>query len=256
MEYHNNLKEILMRSNHKFIYGESEEREKYLKALAGEYCFQSEEIKPVGIYIKDSGLEPCHNKNCDIVATTAFNNRYFEILVAYEIINKLIEELPPNELEQKETEILSFFNMMVSRNKFKTLEELKQELLKTKEIYLEEYSNYIKTSEDPNILNRLRIMMIMLDCMIRRLKSIVPTIKRINLFIDKDSDYSEAYTRVINFYINARSNSDLSINVGCNNWKDWPSYLDINGNFIQMPHDYQDIDMQDFALKREKKEME
>lgn len=252
MEYSNNLKEILMRSNHKFIYGESEEREKYLEALAKEYSFQSTVVKPVGIYIKDSGLEECHNKKCDVITISVFNSRYFEMVVAYEIINKLRNELPPKELEQKETEILRFFNMMVSKNKFKSLEEVSQELLKTKEIYMEEYYHYIKSGVNPNIMNRLRIMMIMLDSMIRTLKNIVPTIKRINLFIDKDSDYSTIYTRVINFYINARSNHDLSINVGCENFQDWVSFRDINGNIIQAMHDYQDVDMRDFALVRKK----
>lgn len=252
MEYSNNLKEVLMRSNHKFIYGDALEREKYLKSLASEFSFQSEEVKPVSIYIKEPGLEACHNKACDIITVSSFNSRYFEMLVAYEIINKLMNELPPNELELKETEILSFFNMMVSRNKFKSLEEVRQELLKNKEIYIEEYSRYIITGKDPKFLNDLRIMMVMLDFMIRRLKSIVPTIKRINLFIDKNGNYSEIYARVINFYINARSNSDLSINVGCDNYQDWPIYKDINGNFVQAMHDYQDVDMRDFALVRKK----
>lgn len=252
MEYHNNLKEILMRSNHKFIYGESLEREKYLVSLTREYSFKSGEVKPVGIYIKDPGLEECHNKSCDYITVSSFNSRYFEMVVAYEILNKLMNELPPNELEQIESKILSFFNINALKNKFNSLEELSHELLKAKEIYREEYHHYIITSEDPDFLNRLRIMMVMLDFMIRRLKSVVPTIKRINLFIDKDSDYSSIYTRVINFYINARSNSDLSINVGCENFQDWANYYDINGNIIQAIHDYQDVNMSDFALERKK----
>lgn len=255
MEYSTNLKEVLMRSNHKFIYGESLEREKYLKALAKEFPFQSAEVKPVGIYIKDSGLEECHNKNCDYIAVSSFNSRYFEMVVAYEIINKLMNEMPPNELEKIGNELLSFFNINTMNGKFKSLEELRQELLKTKEIYMEEYHHYIITGEAHDFLNRLRIMMVMLDFMIIKLKFYIPTIKRINLFIDKDSDYSAIYTRVINFYINARSNCDLSINVGCENFQDWVSFRDINGNIIQAMHDYQDVDMRDFALVR-KKEME
>lgn len=252
MEYSEVLKDIVMRSNHKFIYGDALEREKYLKSLASEFSFQSEEVKPVGIYIKEPGLEACHNKACDIITVSSFNSRYFEMVVAYEILNKLMNELLPNELEKIENELLSFFNINVMNGEFKSLEELRQELLRTKEIYKEEYHHYIITGEDPNILNRLRIMMVMLDFMIIKLKSILPTLKRINLFIDKDGNYSEMYTRVINFYINARSNSDLSINVGCNNWQDWPIYRDLNGNFVQAMHDYQDVDMRDFALVRKK----
>lgn len=252
MKYNDVLKDIIMRPNHKFICGDRSDKNEYLKKLAQEFSFNNNLKSPVGVYINDTGLAKCTNASCDKVTLTSFNERYLEMVLAYEIIDKLTHELPQEAIEKVSLEILRHFNYGNKENKFSTLEELKQELLKTKNIYLEEYEHYIRTGQLNDFMNKLRIFMVLLEPMIRSMKNILPNLDCIHAFIDKNSKYSITYTQTINFYIGARSNGFLNINIGCDNFQDWETYYDINGNLIQAIHDFDYVDMREYKLVRKR----
>ncbi len=251
MEYNQVLEDIIMRPTHKFVYGSMEERSKYLKKLAAIYRFDSDELAPVGVYIDDKGLEACKNKACDKDKIEFFNSRYFEINTMYYILDKLIKELPKDILKNITKDILRPFNY-TAKNSFFSLEELRDELLKVKQIYLKEYKHYIETGNLNNFLDELRIFMVLIDLTLDDLKRVMPNLAYISLFINKEYEYSTIYTQVINFYIGARSNGTLNINIGCNNPSEWPNLVDLNRNHIQYIHDFDIVHMKDFALIRKK----
>jgi hypothetical protein len=248
MIYQEYLKEEIMGSRHAFIYGEKNERKACFESLAKEYSFDSLVKRPVGIYINDTGLADCNNLDCDAYIINIINSNYFEILVSLEIIDKLIKEVKSK--EEVEDSILKFFNLFAMQNKLKSLTSLRDELLNTKMTFISEYNKYITTGEYKDFQSKLNIFSIKLDLLIVRLKRYLPTLERINLLIDKEGDYSLIYTQVINFYLSARSNADLSIKVGCDGINDWSTYHDINGTFVQAMHDYDTIDMDEYKLIR------
>ena len=251
MEYNQVLEDIIMRPTHKFVYGSTEERSAYLKKLAAIYRFDSNDLAPVGVYIDDKGLEVCENKACDKDKIEFFNSRYFEINTMYHILDKLLKELPQDILRNITKDILRPFNY-TAKNSFSSLEELRDELLKVKQIYLKEYKHYIETGNLNNFLDELRIFMVLIDLTLDDLKRVMLNLDYISLFIDKEHEYSTIYTQVINFYIGARSNGTLNINIGCNNPSEWPTLIDLNGNRVQYIHDFDIVHMKDFALVRKK----
>ena len=251
MKYNQVLEDIIMRPTHKFVYGSLEERSEYFKNLAAIYCFDNKEKAPVGVYIDDEGLETCRNKDCDKNKIEFFNSRYFEINTMYHILDKLIKELPKDILKKIAKDVLRPFNYTV-KNSFSSLEELRDELLKVKQIYLKEYKHYIETGNLNNFLDELRIFMVLIDLTLDDLKRVMLNLDYISLFIDKEHEYSTIYTQVINFYIGARSNGTLNISIGCNNPSEWPTLIDLNGNRVQYIHDFDIVHMKDFALVRKK----
>ena len=252
MKYNQVLEDIIMRPTHKFVYGSLEERSEYFKNLAAIYCFDSKEKAPVGVYIDDEGLETCKNKDCDKNKIEFFNSRYFEINTMYHILDKLIKELPKDILKKIVKDVLRPFNYTV-KNTFSSLEELRDELLKVKKIYLKEYKHYIETGKLNDFIDELRVFMILIDLTLDNLKRVIPNLSYMSLLIKKEHDYSSIYTQVINFYIGARSNGTLNINIGCSNPSEWPTLIDLNGNCIQYIHDYDAVNMNDFILKRNSK---
>ncbi len=251
MEYSKVLEDAIMRPRHKFIYGSLEERGLYLRKLADIYHFNSSEKTPVGIYISEPGLETCENKNCDEDKIKFFNSRYFEINIMYHILNKLINELSEEIKRKYAQDILKPFNY-ANNHPFYSLEELRDELLKARGIYLKEYKYYKETGNLNDFRKELRIHMVLIDLVLSNLKRITPNLDYISLFINKESDYSIIYMQIINFYINARSNGILNINVGCNNLSEWKTLIDLNGNCIQSIHDFDQVNMEDYILKRKK----
>ena len=251
MEYNKVLESIVMRPTHKFIYGKKENRESYFKKLDETYKFNSDTCMPVGVYINDTGLEICRNKLCTKENVEFFNSRYFEINVMYYIIDKLIKELPINVLENLQEEILRPFNYC-AKLKFTSLEELRCELLKIRQNYIEEYHHYLKTGITTNFVDNLRIFIVLIEQIIRNLKSVVPNLDYISLFLDKGDNYNFIYMQIINFYIGARSNGFFNVNVVCDSPNDWPILVDINGNNIQRTHDFESIDMEKYVLIRKK----
>ena len=250
MEYSEVLEDMIMRPWHAIIYGEEKERHQYLSALAQKYSFQMSEKRPVGIYIQDSGLEDSHNKDCETWRLSSFQRVYFEFLVAWNILDKLLKDLSSPALSPLEEEILESFHV----SNIKSLEELKQELEKSKNMYKEEYYNYIKSGNiKENFQKEMQVEYIMLEYILRRLKDVLKQVSYFALFIDKQNDFGRLYTQVINTYIASRSTGYLVVNIGCNNGKDWKNYYALNGQIIENPHDYTDITMKEWVRKRENK---
>lgn len=250
MDYSEVLEDMIMRPWHSFIYGEEKERHKYLSALTEKYSFQMLEKKPVGIYIQDNGLEDNYNKSCEIWKVHAFERTYFEFLVVWHILDKLLKDLSSHELVPLEEEILKSFRAF----NIKYLEELKQELEKSKNIYKEEYYNYIKNGNTKeNFQEQMKISFVMLKSILPKLKDALKQVSYFVLFIDKNREYGNMYTQVINSFIASRSTGYLVVNVGCNNIKDWKNYYALNGEIIENPHDYTDITMGEWIRKRKNK---
>lgn len=250
MEYNKILDDIIMRPRHKFIYGSDLERSTHLKSLMKEYSFKADTLAPVAVYMTEH-LEKCENKLCDMDKVVFFNERYFEITVMIHILDHLLREMPNKLKQELESNILRVFNCSI-KMPLTSLEELKIELERSKQIYFEEYHHYIKSGQLNNFINDLRISIVLLETVIRNIKNSLPSLEYISLMINQIESYSKIYMQVINFYINARSNGILNINVGCNDFSEWETLIDLNGNNIQYGHDFIDVNMEDYVLKRKK----
>lgn len=246
------LEDILLRHRHKFICGEENKRTRILQNLAKEYSFNSDDVKPACIFIQDSGLPKCSSLSYNSMIVSLFNNRYFELLLSYEIIDKLIKELPLDIEKKVANEVLLPFNYNLGNNKIISLEDLRQELLKTKNIYFNEYEQYLRTGNFSDFRNKIRIFMVIIENMIRSIQKVLPNLDCIQVFINKNTEYSDAYTQVINFYLGARSNGFLNINVGCNSLQEWQNFYDINGNRIQVVHDFDVVEIEQYVLARKR----
>lgn len=250
MEYNKILDDIIMRPRHKFIYGSDLERSTHLKSLTKEYSFKADTLAPVAVYMTEH-LEKCENKLCDMDKVVFFNKSYFEITAMKHILDHLLKEMPA-ELKQKlESNMLRIFNYGAKRPII-SLEELIGELEMSRQIYFEEYHHYIKTGQLNNFIDGLRIDIVVLEMAIRNIKNSLPSLEYISLMIDQIESYSTVYMQVINFYINARSNGILNINVGCKDFSEWETLIDLNGNNVQYGHDFIDVNIEDYILKRKK----
>ena len=68
MEYSEVLKEAIIRWQHVFVYGEEQERIKYLMHLANEYKYDRDKEQPFIIYTDYVGLPDYENTPLDITA--------------------------------------------------------------------------------------------------------------------------------------------------------------------------------------------
>lgn len=249
MEYDTLLEEMIMRKWHKFIYGEEQQRNKYLKSLTEKYSFQTQEKQPVGIYIQEPSLEDCRNKECELWRVKAFQREYFGFLVAQNIMDKLLSNLSNKELLTLKEGILESFRA----KKIESLQSLKLELEKSKNIYKEEYYNYIKSGNiREDFQNEMQIEFIDLNRVLQRLKEIMEYVSYFAVFIDKNSDYGVIYTQVINTFISLRSTGYLVMNIGCKNYNDWKCFYDATGDIIQSDHDFSNITMNKWIRERKK----
>lgn len=254
MEYSKNINEIIMRSRHKFVYGSAEEREAFFKKLTQEYAFSLTKEGPVGIYLKDDGLKDCYGNINRKLDSTSIIKRYFEALVAFNIIDNLLNSISRKDLGDKVLDLIYFFNLSNRYCRFLSLEEIREELRREIEIYKESYDILLNTGVYPNILKDVRLRYIMIDMLARRLKLILPNLERINLIIDKDSSYGKTYTKAINQYMNRRINEDISFTIGVKDFDDWPIYTDLRCEKIMFTHDYTIVKLDDFRLIRKMEE--
>lgn len=230
------LDEIISDSRHKFIYFDDSKR-----ALVIGECLNSNINLDISmpIYIKDNGLpEDDSLLDLDKYRLIIFHERYFDFLIALSVIDALCMKIGKDILNKK---LLRMFNILSysSKNNISNIDQLRIILEHDKKVYYDGYRKYLATGR-MDFVDDLLIGFITLDIFLKNIKRNLGISNGFSLFLDYD-DLSVMSMQVINKYINSRCNGYLSINVLCGE-KDWKTFYDSNGYFIQNIHDFTEID--------------
>lgn len=252
MEYSEVLKNIIMNQKHVFIYGEEQERTKYLLSLAESYKLEEHQVQPVVIYTDNVGLSDCENNfnEEDRLRAMCLQQEYFELTITSLIIEKLSKVLT-----DKERDTLEYNLPFLLNENIQSLDKAQKALLSSQEVSKEIYNSYIKSGEiNQKLVNEMEIANIFMESLLTEIKEEIPSISDFAIIINKTSAYGTIYRRVINTYIDAREHNIFNIKVGCQDIKDWGDSGTIDGRIIQDTHCYSYVRMDDFKLQRTKKE--
>lgn len=249
MEYSEVLKEAIIRWQHVFVYGEEQERIKYLMHLANEYKYDRDKEQPFIIYTDYVGLPDYENTPLDITADL-LERDHIEFVLSSLLFEKLAKDLPSEELEKLEN-MLPFLLGDV----FTTFDNAQKVLQNCQEISKDLYLDYIENSEiNQKLVKEMEISNVFLEYYLPEIKTMLPNITDFTFIINQTAPFGVIYKKIINEYIDGREHDILNIKVGCNDLKDWGVSQTLNGRFIEQTHSYSYVTMKDYQLTRTKKE--
>lgn len=243
----------IMESRHAFILEDDEKsRGLYLKELAKKYPFKLDSEDPVAIYlpIKDlgDGVDINHHPNMNNLAS--IRRRYLECSVAYQMLSNLLEQLSTEELKTVNEILTCEFNRLFIAKEYSVgdIREYKDILKEHQKIYTLEYERQMDINCS-KFLPDLPIGILLLETFVKKIAGALNLDSYVCVFLDKQSAYSLYFMKLINYYISARSNGNLSFKVGCKPGE-WMTMQDINGSLIQNPHDFTSIDIDSYKRSR------
>lgn len=254
MEYSEVLKRNVLERRHHFVYGNAEERTPYFQKIAKqEYIedgfFGTDGKYIVPLYLDYRGFQGDYHQECETWRLNAIQSDYFEFLLTQMMFERL-KGCFPDEIEIVEKNLTYlFFNKDIN-----SLDLLNQELIGGLQVYQEFYEHYQQTGELKfDLLQEMKITCVIFESLFRKLKELLPHFHSFIVLLDKKSDFSSIYTRVLNTYIASRSHNYLSFKIGTLGRQDWDNYETINGEYIERTHDYGIIEMKDYVLDRKRK---
>lgn len=238
---------VVWDSWHNFVYYDELDKCKILEDIS-RHDVKLNSKKPIVIYICDDGLPVVNNDiKVDKYRIEFFHRRYYELLILLSIIDKLIESIDIDDLNSRFRRVFYLLSDNVDINDVIVLRGL---LDKCKNIYKQEYVNYIENGILGDFYNDLEISNIIIDMIIPCIKRSIGLEKYFSLLIDVDREMSIYNQMSINDYISSRCTGYLSINVLLSKYN-WEYYYNSNGQFIQNVHDYNEIDLRrDYCKKK------
>lgn len=236
---------VVWDSWHKFVYYDEIDKCKILDDLSKYNC-ELNSSEPIVIYIFDEGL-PKINEDIyvDRYRVEFFHHRYYELLIALSIIDKLVESIDIDVLNSRFKRLFYLLSDNVDISDVIVLRDL---LDKCKNVYKREYINYINTGILEDFYNDLEISNVIIDMIVPCIKRSIGLEKYFSILIDVDSEISKYNEMSINDYIASRCTGYLSINILLSKYE-WKYYYSSNGQFIENVHDYNVIDLRRNKIK-------
>ncbi len=250
MEYSEILKNAIIRWKHVFVYGEEQERTKYLRQLANEYKYDGNKEQPFVIYTDYSGLlDYEYNFGVDITADL-LERDHIEFVLSSLVFGKLVKELPSEKLQ-----ILENYLPFLLGDAITTLEKAKKVLQNCQEISKDLYLDYIQNKEiNQKLVKEMEINQVLLQVYLPEIKELIPNITDFTFIFNQTTPFGIVYKKIINDYIDGREHDILNIKVGCKDLRDWGVSQTLNGRFIEQTHSYSYVMLEDYQLTRTKKE--
>lgn len=240
-DYNNNkyLKsEIMTQSRHLFVYGYTNaNRTNFLQELENDYPLRLDTNKPVALYLNQFGLR-AHEKTTNPLAEI-IAREYLNMIITEKIIMK-IRLLKNQEINNR---IMKLFRLM-SQERIEDLSDIQRQLHRSKETYIQMYSKVQEGLIDTISMSEIPIPFLQLEMVIKDLKEIMNIDSCFGIILDKKEPLSYNSTRSVNDLIGSRINKDLSIKVAIEP-NDWETYIGNNGQYIEYPHDYGIVELDD-----------
>ena len=175
--------------------------------------------------------------NKDIIKN--FHNRYYELLIFLEIIDRITNNIDNSVLNNKLKRVFRLCSSV--ENDIDDIRIFRSLLIDSKYMYRDAYVEYMESGK-LDFYDKVPIPFIMMDIIIPRIKEAIRLEKYFSILIDIDKDKTIYDCMAINNYIASRCNGYLSINVMIDKYDNWKSYYASNGQFIQNIHDYTEVD--------------
>lgn len=250
MEYSEVLKNAIIRWQHVFVYGEEQERTKYLMHLANEYKYDKNKEQPFVIYTDYRGLPDYENTFGVDITADLLERDHIEFVLSSLVFEKLAKDLPSEKLEKLEN-MLPF----LLGDNITSLENAKKVLQNCQEISKDLYLDYIQNKEiNQKLVREMEISNVFLQDYLPEIKAIIPNITDFTFIINQTAPFGVTYKKIINEYIDGREHDILNIKVGCKNLRDWGVSQTLNGRFIEQTHSYSYVMLDNYQLIRTKKE--
>jgi len=237
-----------LESRHQFIYGKNGiDREKFLRQFSYENPVILDDDVPCVIYMDFKELPQINEAKSIDITSLRILSEYLNFSIAYNILSRVISDIPLETLKIRQQEFLARINRIYSTD-FDSLEELLNVLKYTIDFYKKNYDYYLKTGDVNIPVNELPICFLDVDFFIRYVKRLLNNNSYFALVFDQQENMPVIFQKLINNFISSRINSDISIKVACEP-DEWKIYTDVNGNLIERTHDFGEVDL-DGSLKK------
>ena len=249
-------KQIMEQSRHQFIYGyDGLTREKFLKSLEIDYPIRVNENVPMAIYMNDFSLPNINNigQNVDILRLSTISREFFNFVIVYNIIDRIIEQDKLNFLDSRIDSFLKRMSKLCFINEgIMSFDELFNLLKESRDFYMKYYQDYLLGKELLPNINELKMPFLEINSVIKLIKNLLNNQSYFGIIIDKQIDIPVISMQSINGFVTRRINSDISMKVSCDPEK-WNVYYDLGGMLIEYIHDYGVIELDNSANKYVKK---
>lgn len=250
MEYSEVLKKAIIRWQHVFVYGEEQERTKYLMHLANEYKYDRNKEQPIVIYTDYSGLPDYENISCVDITADLLERDHIEFVLSSLLFENLAAYLPSDKLEVLE----NYLPFLLGANAT-TLEKTKKVLQSCQEISKDLYLDYIKNRViNQKLVGEIEISNIFLQDYLPEIKTLIPNITDFTFIMNQTAPFGVTYKKIINEYIDGREHNIMNIKVGCKDSGDWGVSQTLNGRFIVDTHAYSYVMLDNYNLTRKKEQ--
>ena len=250
--------EIMGENRHQFIYGYSNDKRKnFFQELASDFPIRVDSNLPIAIYLNEFGLPKVSDENSEFVfdKTDILSINYLSFAVAHSILLKTKENNDVDLLNSRIEKLLCIINnyyITPGYTQIANLDELINVLEESKEFYREYYDNYVKCGFNNKSIDDIRLPFLQLQLFISQYKSALNISSHFGIVVDKHDEIALSSTKAINSLVGARINKDVSMKIVVEPGM-WDSYIDINGNFIEVIHDYGTVELDDSQKEYVKK---
>lgn len=243
---------IIGESRHYFIYGENgEKRRQLLKSIADKHPIILNESTPVGVYMEDFSLPIVTNtvEWFDKSKLPTFGREYLSFCIAQQLVLQFSRQVDVHKVHERIKKLLQQINISLKSHEYndiQDLEDLIRVLKISKEFYKEEYKNLLQLGAIVEDINDLPIPFMTLNVFMAMFKKMVNTKCHFSLIFDQQTPIPLISQQAINGIITRRINSDISINVICNQ-NEWKTYYDLSEMLAEATHDYGNRNLEDVA---------
>jgi len=253
------LKNVIMRqSRHQFLYGyDNEKRKKFFHKLDSEFPIKIDCNSPMAVYLNEFGLPKISisDGQLDVNETDILSREYLSFAIVHAILLKSKNNIGADLLNSRLEKLLKILNkccITPGHQKICDLDDLIRIIEQSKEFYNIYYIDYVKNGRENKSINEITLPFLQLEMFISHYKSALNNESYFGIIIDKSQDISFSLTKAVNCLVGSRNNCDISMKVVVEPDK-WDCYVDTNGQYIEIVHDYGAIELDDSQAEYVKK---
>ena len=239
-------KQIMGEDRHHMIYGyNNAKRRDLIDTIVEENPITFDTNKPAAILVKPYGIpvqDAKPNKE-DIGQLKISSSEYFQLSVADSIVKRLMEARTYEPVDVRMDPLTRYLTKATGEKvQVKSLEDAQSLIEESQDYYLQNYIELLKDGVQYRPITSIALQFINLESFIYYARKATNNNAHFALIIDKDMPIEAMSTRTINFYTGARINDMISMKIFTAP-NDWETYTDCNGQLVQEPHDYGDIEL-------------
>lgn len=233
---------IMGQNRHQFIWGyDGFLRRQFLKDMVNSYPINIDGSKPIGIYLDCVGLPKVKNHSeLDKMVLLMMSREYCYFSIVSCIINETLRQLDKKDIAKRAKELLDMFNRFYLGNseaKVNNLQELRQLVEDTKNVYYSEYNKYVRSGILNDFVNDMPLVFIDLNNFVEYYKKMINNNSFIGIVVDHQTPIIIKSQQAINQLIGLRINKNISMKVACKP-NGWETFVALNGTYIESIHDY------------------